>query len=180
MKTYDKRFFLILFAGLFFISLLIFSIGENINASSIEEIKMSGDVVYQYKSLDELHSLAEVVAEVDIEAVRSTMYGGVVFSLAKANVKNIEKGVIPNNNLTILETGGIYNNQRYIFEENPSFVTGERAIVFLKKYKGPIDNDAYVILGAYQGKFKLQGSKVIPPVNASPKLISVNNLSELK
>ncbi|BFH18117.1 hypothetical protein WJ0W_004957 [Paenibacillus melissococcoides] len=175
-----KNRFILFFTGLLFIFLLAFSIGQGINASSLKEIKLSGDVVHQYESINELFSKSEVVAEVEVDAVKSTLYGGVVFSLAKANVKNVQKGLIPNNNLTILETGGIYNNQRYIFEENPSFVNGERAIVFLKKYKGPIDNDAYVILGAYQGKFKLQGSKVIPPVNASPKLMSVNNLSELK
>ena len=37
-------------------------------------------------------------------------------------------------------------------------------IVFLQRYEGPIADNAYVILGGYEGKFKIDGNKVVPPI----------------
>lgn len=121
----------------------------------VRTINVSGEVTKSYNNIDELKTDAEVIVEIDSNNVNSFKYKDVIFSLSNVEVLKTFKGNIKKGELlNILETGGVYNNADYIFENNKTLAKNDKAILFLKKYIGPVtEKEAYVVLGVYQGKF---------------------------
>lgn len=122
-----------------------------------------GELSESFSTVDELKQKAEVIVEVNISDAKAKKYNDVVFTLSSAEVKKIYKGDLQKKTyLNILETGGVHNNIEHTFEGEKTLKKQDNAILFLKKYNGPITNEeAYVILGMYQGKFKLDKSGAI-------------------
>ncbi|MEC1179629.1 hypothetical protein P9B03_14105 [Metasolibacillus meyeri] len=169
--------------AIFILMLLVY-----FNLKEPRELPITGDIVSSYNNPDELKQAAELIVEVAIEDTKSINFENVLFTLSKGKVKHNYKGETVDT-INILETGGtgeININGRdekvkMVFEENEVFNENEHAILYLERYEGPIVQDAYVILGVYQGKFKLepQSKKVIPP-NHAGKLEEVLELKDLE
>jgi len=77
-----------------------------------------------------------------------------------------------------LETGGQIDNKEYSIEGNDVLRENEKAILFLEKYEGPVAEDAYVVLGVYQGKFKINpdNNQYIVPSGAPQFLEELKNI----
>jgi hypothetical protein len=138
------------------------------------------DLRESFDSVDGLYKSATLVAQVTINDTTAFEYGNIGFSLSDANVVKVFKGDLGSENLRILETGGTHDGLIYKNEGNSVFEKSEQAIVFLEKYIGPVAEDAYIIKGLYQGKFIIDGQKVIPPFEVSEDIASVRSISDLK
>ncbi|WP_144936850.1 cytochrome c maturation protein CcmE [Paenibacillus sp. 32O-W] len=122
-------------------------------------INSTGELSEYYSSIDELSQRADIIVQVEKTGGKSFKYEDVPFTLSQAKIQQSYKGSKPaGERIVILETGGIIHNIEYTFEGNKILRDKDRAVLFLKKYTGPVTNeDAYVILGVFQGKFKLGG-----------------------
>lgn len=146
----------------------------------IRTVNISGEINKGYLTIQELKDDSDMIARVDIYNIRSLKYSDVVFTISEAKVSNVFKGDKKIKELKILETGGIYNNSEYIFEENKVFNKGQKAVVFLQKYNGPIVEDAYVVLGVFQGKFIESSKALLPSKHTVGELKQVNDVKDLK
>lgn len=143
-------------------------------------INQTGEISDGYSTIQALKSDSSLIARVNIRDVETLKYNDVIFTISNATITNVFKGNIEPRTIRILETGGIHNNIEYVFEENKVFKRNEKAIVFLKKYKGPIVDDAYVVLGVFQGKFIEKDDKLIPSKHTIGELKTVSKLIDLK
>jgi len=66
------------------------------------------------------------------------------------------------------------------YSENPVFQRNDQAVVFLERYVGDVAKDAYVILGVYQGKFRVvDEDKLISSTGVSDQLENLTSKKEL-
>jgi len=110
----------------------------------------------------DLKDKSDVIVEVNVgkTASKSLEYKHVVFTITNVEVQKTFKGdQHANDSINILELGGFYDNKEYVYGNNHVLQPGEKVILFLERYQGLVTNDAYVIKGVFQGKFKLDGSK---------------------
>lgn len=145
-----------------------------------EVVDSSGELERIYSSVEELKNDAEFMVDIRVNSTQSLQYKEVVFTLSEVNVNQVYSGMLNTKNITILETGGIYNNRNHTFNGNEALKTGDEAVLFIKKYEGPVAQDVYVILGVYQGKFSLKdGDEIIPSKEVMPGLESLRKKSDL-
>lgn len=141
------------------------------NERTVEKVNLSLSLTREYKTLEDLKNAAEVITQVEIDNSKSFTYNDVPFTISDAKLIKTYKGNIFNDKINLLETGGQIDNKEYSPEGNDVLKKREKAILFLKKYEGPITDDAYVILGVYQGKYKISSddNQLIIP-NGAPQL----------
>lgn len=140
---------------------------------------MHGDIIDGYETVKELQDAADIVAQVEVSESSNIVYDELPFTLNTSTVKKVYKGQ-EKESIDILETGGFIDDIEYTFEENPVLKKKEKAVVFLQKYEGPIASDAYVILGVFQGKFKLKDGKLEPSKDVDGELETIYNLDSLE
>lgn len=158
---------------------LLFTIDRDENeVAKTGPIDIQASVVKGYHHVQELYQDADVVAEIEVKNSKSINYSGVVFTVSETHVTQVYEGSVQT--LTILETGGKQGEIDYTMNGNYVLQPGDRAIVFLEKYTGPIIDDAYVILGVYQGKFKVEADKLFPSNGVSESLAVVQTRSDLR
>jgi hypothetical protein len=135
----------------------------------------------EFHSIKELRDRAELIALVSVKNAKPLSVANATFTLSESEIVKVFKGKPSKSVINILETGGIDEKGRMVvFDENPVFRKNEQAIVFLERYVGNVADDAYVILGVYQGKFIIDDQdKIIPPKNVSEKLVSITSRNEL-
>ncbi|MNI03087.1 hypothetical protein D3C73_559820 [compost metagenome] len=150
------------------------------NKKSDSVVSISGEFERMYESVESLHIDSDLVLEVTAGNVHTLKYEGLVFSLTDSFVKKVYKGPNPGPSINILETGGLFEGIAYIFEGNPVFKSNESAVVFLKKYIGPVAENAYYITGSIQGKFKIDGGRLEAPHHVSEGLAHVKELKDLQ
>ncbi|BFT71230.1 hypothetical protein [Paenibacillus sp. P36] len=154
-------------------------LAEKKNASE-SVVNIQGELSKEYDSVDALKQDSDLIVEIIATNVNSLKYEGLIFSITDSTVNKVYKGAIQGSSIKILENGGSYEGKEYIFEESPVLKSSESAIVFLKKYNGPITDHAYVVTGAIQGKFKKNGSKLHPPHYAPGELAGVKDIANLR
>lgn len=104
-----------------------------------------------YESLDSITADSDLVAEVSINSdAKQIDYQGAVFVTHELKVKDVIVGEqnLKNETIKLLEVG-LSPQDLNIVKNNSKYV------VFLKKYEGPVTDNAYVVTGVYQGKFKV-------------------------
>ncbi|WP_173275974.1 hypothetical protein [Paenibacillus sp. NEAU-GSW1] len=149
-------------------------------SGSASTVNVHFDLSEHFESVESLQESASLIARVKIKDTSSYQYGNVVFTLSDATVKKVYKGDIEKQaDIRILETGGSYEGLVYIAEGNAVFAKNDEAVVFLEKYDGPVAEDAYVIKGVYQGKFKVKGDQLIPSDEVFGELQTVDSYSDL-
>ncbi|TVX94119.1 hypothetical protein [Paenibacillus agilis] len=105
-----------------------------------------------YNALEELAYDAELIIEAELTGkskeipFRSTRY-----KLTEVNVNKVMKGNIElkSNVIQLLEIASL------------SMDPHKNNILFLDKYEGPVANDAYVVVGLYQGRFKINDDNLV-------------------
>lgn len=145
----------------------------------METVNIHADLAKEYTRIEDLKNDSEIIVEVRASEVKSFDHKNIIFTLTKAEVLNIYKGQAVEN-INILETGGIQNNTNYTFFDNKVFEKNDTALLFLDKYVGPIVDDAYVILGAYQGKFLTNGDKITIPNEIKGELKNIKTISDFE
>ncbi|GGG91028.1 hypothetical protein [Paenibacillus radicis (ex Gao et al. 2016)] len=142
-------------------------------------VSMHFDLSESFQSVDQLRTSSPVIARVKINTTKSYPYSNVVFTLSEASVQKVYKGQL-GKQIHILETGGSYGGLHYLAEGNAVFASNDEAVVFLEKYEGPVAEDAYVIKGVYQGKFKVAGERLIPSSEVLGELQSIQSFNDLQ
>lgn len=136
-------------------------------------------IAESFDSIQELKDRAELIALVSIKNTKPLSAGGVTFTVSESELMEVFKGKAPQTVINILETGGIENGKMISYDGNTVMQKNDQAIVFLERYVGPIVDDAYVILGVYQGKFVVDKDRIIHPNGVSEQLASITSKNEL-
>lgn len=133
---------------------------------------VAGQLAESYSSIAALSRAADLIVIGEIDGNSSKTYGNLPFTDVLVRPTRTLKGVAPAP-LTVLETGGLLEAHPKLpgavpgspipasFEGVPVMAPGERYVLFLRGYQGPITADAWVILGVVQGKFAIGRDDVI-------------------
>jgi hypothetical protein len=141
---------------------------------------LEASLVDWHDNVDDLKTDAELIVEIGVKDTETIIFSDVPFTLSSVKVKISYKGLSPNKEITILETGGEINEETFTFSHNDPLKKGQKALLFLKKYNGPITEDSYVVLGVFQGKFKIKEDNFLIPSNdVSDKLNKVTKFEDL-
>jgi len=110
------------------------------------------EMVDNYESIDDLikDSPIIVIGVVDSDNVE-LIYGEVPFALTKFRVETVVRGSVPDT-INILQTKS---------HEDPFIRYGDKMILFLIKYEGPVTEDAYRLKGLYQGQYIVEGTRIV-------------------
>jgi hypothetical protein len=128
----------------------------------------------RYNSIKELKTEAFDMVEVDVKSNESVLYHELGFTISTVEIisslnGNFEQG----QQIRIVQTGGRYEYtgknpkipKGQVIETTmmgiPVMAPSEKYFLFIKKYEGEVTNDAYRILGLFQGKFKIKDNDVI-------------------
>ncbi|CAH8717647.1 hypothetical protein M5W83_10635 [Paenibacillus thiaminolyticus] len=144
-------------------------------------VNSGGELSVRYDTIQQLENDAELIVEAHAEKSKSFKHKSVIFTLSDVQVKQVYKGSVkPNEIIQVLETGGVYNNILHTFDDNKAIRSGDNALLFLKKYKGPVAQDAYTVLGVYQGKFNIDSNGVLlPSHHVTGELQNIQKISDL-
>lgn len=148
-------------------------------ASSAEEQQVTevrGELAESYQTVDALSQKAVVIVRAKVLASAPKTYGQVPFTVATVRIEQVLKGSLSvGQDIDLLQTGGILPLRTPRGTSSPSPVQPQEAafegirvvqpleeyILFLRPYVGPVTPSAYVVLGEYQGKFKIDGSGIV-------------------
>ncbi|CAG7645000.1 hypothetical protein PAESOLCIP111_04854 [Paenibacillus solanacearum] len=149
----------------------------------IYTVESHGEISDQYNSIQELNDSADLVVLAEVGSTKGFKYKEVPFTLSLMSISKVIKGEKKQNDtIQVLETGGIINNVEYTFEETKALKKQDKAVLYLKKYVGPIvSGDAYVVLGVFQGKFKVSetGEVIGSSKHLSDNLKKIKTLKDL-
>ncbi|RAP78501.1 hypothetical protein [Paenibacillus montanisoli] len=112
------------------------------------------DIETEYQSLKEIEQDSALVAVVKLTGnVKPIAYQSANFTLTEAEIQKVLKGKHDlHSKINLLEVS--------VFNLNLT-KKSDKLLLFLKKYVGPITEDAYTIAGVYQGKFNVISNKVV-------------------
>jgi hypothetical protein len=112
----------------------------------------TAEMVDNYESIDDLIKDSPIVVIGTVDSGNDEFeYGEVTFALTKFSVDTAIRGTV-SGTINILQTK---------LHEDPYLKKGDRMILFLVKYIGPVTDDAYRLKGLYQGQYTVEGTKVI-------------------
>lgn len=173
---------ILLASTIILLGFLVININSNESPNSPQPVDTRISIAESYNTIEELKGSAELIVEAEVKSTKAVSAQGVPFTLSKALVVKSYKGDIQKGEyINILETGGAIDGQEYLIDENKVFQPGDKTIVFLDKYEGPVTDDAFVILGVYQGKFLLKDDgSLIPSRNVPKALEEISHINDLK
>lgn len=111
-------------------------------------------------SFEHLCAGADGIAVVETLSVRSFELDGRVLTATTFAVKEALKGDL-SPTVEVIQLGGRTKHLATRVAGMPTFVAGEKAVVFLER---PTDSNHFVIYGLEQGKLAIQGGQVMPAV----------------
>jgi YHS domain-containing protein len=102
-------------------------------------------------------------------------YKGVTFYKSQVKIKDIFR----DNEQVLSKNGKVTLLQNDIGDIDPLVKKNEKVLLFLKKYEGPVIEDAYRLVGLYQGQYKVGKDGTIAPVGGkySNKIKGINELN---
>jgi hypothetical protein len=120
--------------------------------SGLVSCSSSADMVDNYKSMDDLIKDSPIIVIGTVDGGNEEVeYSRVTFALTTFKVETAIRGTVPGT-INILQTK---------MSEDPYINNGDRMLLFLVKYTGPVSDNAYRMKGLYQGQYKIDGTKVI-------------------
>jgi hypothetical protein len=124
--------------------------------SSSCSIFVQSSMVDNYKSVDDLikDSPAIVIGTVT-SGNNKFEYGDIVFGLTEFQIESSLRGEI-SGTIHILQTK---------MSEDPFIKNGDKLLLFLTRYTGPVAENAYRIKGLYLGQYKIIGEEIIKQKN---------------
>lgn len=112
----------------------------------------AGHLAANYRSIDDLIKDSPFIVTGTVESVNDEfVVMGVSFALTKFKIVNSIRGEI-SGNINILQTK---------IAEDPFIMKGEKLMLFLERYEGPVAEDAYVMKGLFMGQYKIAGNTLI-------------------
>lgn len=111
----------------------------------------------EYTSMAQMIKDTPYIVEVEVKTNPETIdYDGVLFSKNQVKIVEVLKGSLELGEIIILDNGGEYQGKEYAIGGMPLLHEGDKYLLFLYEYKGPVTNDkAYMIKGVWQGKIKM-------------------------
>jgi hypothetical protein len=121
-----------------------------------------------YTSVDDLIKDSPVIVVGTVDSTNSEFsWGEVPFALTKFKIETAIRGTVPAT-INILQTKS---------SDDPFLQKGNRMVLFLVKYTGPVTEDAYRMKGLYQGQYTIKGTKIVK--NGENKLTGDEILANL-
>jgi hypothetical protein len=143
----NKKLIICLLVGM--MSFLVISM---LSSCSISNPFSSASMVDNYSSIDDLIKDSPFIVSGTVDSNNEEFdYHDVTFALTKFKIETIMRGEAPDR-INILQTK---------MAEDPFIKNGDKMILFLIKYSGPVTEDAYRMKGLYMGQYKIEGTKVI-------------------
>lgn len=158
---------------------VLVAVGIYLSFIAPKQLEMGLSVDHAYTSVDEMKKAADLIVEGTALSQKTVDYEGVLFTTSVLQVDQVLKGKLKEKEIAVLETGGFDGKNHLTMEENRVMDPSRRYILFLEKYKGPVAKDAYVITGAYQGKFAVDGQRVEAPKQVNPKIETIDSKQAL-
>lgn len=153
------------------------------SADAPSRATLSATLAHRFTSLVDLKSGGSLVLVGRVVGSAPHPYGRLPFTKTRILVEEIVSGAVqPGAAIDVLETGGLFwptakdgtlsprGVQQVSFEGVPVMATGERYFLFLEPYTGPILENAYVVRGEFQGKFRVNAAAVIDFPGAASEL----------
>lgn len=141
---------------------------HNNKSNNVKLVKIEGDLSDVFNNMDQLKQKSSDIIEVNILDTETIVYNDMPFTISKAKVISKVKGKISEGeDIKLIETGGKYKlsgenpkevkgqEVEWAFEGVRVMQPGEHLVLFVKEFVGPQIKDAYIPLGVYQGKFKV-------------------------
>lgn len=127
------------------------------------------------ESFDDLNGLAGsspvvITAKIDKESEKFT-YGELTFLKTKIKIKDVYR----DEDIELEKNDEIILLQNDIGELDPKVMQNEEVLLFIKKYEGPVIQNAYRIVGLVQGHFKLKDGQIIFKADEKSKMYSKTN-----
>jgi len=162
-----------------------------------------------YKNINQLKEDADLIIEGKVINTKSEMYQQhVPITLSQIEIDEVYKtdnsNVVKGTNVCVIDEGGVVSKEDMIeiykdkFPNKPinpdefksskftndgisPMEMGEHVIVFAKKFTGKTSKEnCYIVLGAYQGKFKIENDNIEHPVPESIKNKFEDNIKTKK
>ncbi|OYD07970.1 hypothetical protein [Paludifilum halophilum] len=145
-----------------------------------KEVDMGVSIPHTYSDVDELKKEADLIIEGKTLNKRTWNHQGVPFTLSRVKVGSILAGKPKSKVIRVLETGGMREGKHWTVEHNRVMEKEQDYVLFLRTYEGPVTNEeSYVIVGAYQGKFQVEGQRVTPPAEVEKGLAGLQSKNQL-
>ncbi|WP_281889493.1 substrate-binding domain-containing protein [Paenibacillus sp. YYML68] len=150
----------------------------------IYTVNSHGEISQYFSSIQELNDQADLIVLAEVQRTKSFKYKNMPFTISTVSISKVVKG---NKNkqdtIQVLETGGIMNNVEYTYEHSRAMRRNDKVALYLAPYNGPItQEEAYVVLGVYQGKLQYDESGAIigGHQHISDDLKSVKSIEDLE
>lgn len=160
------------------------------------QVIMNADFAVSYTSLDQLKKAADVIARGEVTEVSYLDFNGATYTKVTLKVGSVLKGkVAAGDEIVIAEVGGVTTmaavkgdkfgaptkedadtKVKVLMEGAPLTQVGDEVLYFLGTGSiGVVEGTYYVPLGAYQGRFAIDGgvAKRFVPADASSKYTSL-------
>ncbi len=121
---------------------------------------LEGSLLRSYSSVTELAQASELIVVGTVIATDARPFVNMPFSVARVQISEIVKGE-GRRTVNVLQTGGLFPRSSKTSSPTEGVFgqrvarQGERYILFLYRYEGPVADDAYMALGEFQGRFLL-------------------------
>ncbi|KPC74654.1 hypothetical protein ADL26_09430 [Thermoactinomyces vulgaris] len=146
-----------------------------------KEVEVGVSLDKQYSSVDEMKQEAQLIVEGTASTKQQGIrYQNMLFTVTDFHINKTIKGHADNKTIRILETGGFDGKNYLTVEGNKIMDKNQSYVLFLQKYQGSVTNqDAYVIIGAYQGKFAVDGNTISPAHKVAPAIAKLETKQDL-
>lgn len=158
---------------------VLLAVGIYLSFIAPKELEMDLSVDHTYTHVDEMKKAADLIVEGTARSQKTLSHEGVLFTTSTLQVDQVLNGKLKEKKITVLETGGFDGKNHLTMEDNRVMDPSQRYILFLEKYKCPVAKDAYVITGAYQGKFAVEGQQVEAPQQVDPQIETIHSKQAL-
>lgn len=133
----------------------------------------SAQLVEYYDSLEALSKSSPIVISGTLTgSTENFVYKDVTFNKSSITINKLLRGdesLSEGDTITLLQTDIL---------EDPVVEEGKEQILFLKKYSGPVLENAYLIVGLKQGHFTLDSDGTVYPIAATMKKSSNNKTGQ--
>jgi len=146
-----------------------------------KEVEMGVSINKMYSSVQDLKNEADLIVEgTSLPNQKTIKHGQILFTHTDFKVNQVHKGVLGKKNIKILETGGFDGKHHLTVEGNRVMNQNQNYILFLEKYEGPVTKEeSYVVIGAYQGRFAVDGQEVTPGNDVAGNVAKVESKQAL-
>lgn len=145
--------------------------GESEVLNEREPTESTAEMVTSFESAKEMQIAADVIVEGEVQTQEVVVHGDVPFTISEIAVTEGFKGEFKKGDtIQVIETGGVYQPEGKDGELLPEadfalssagvMEQGEEFFLLLSPFIGPQTEGAFIPLGAYQGKFLIEGEEV--------------------